>query len=357
MTARCVAALVLLTAGLGHAAPRPPLVGADLSSLPEVERAGAAFSDSGRAGDALTLLAGRGWNAVRVRVWVDGADSACGTARAAAIARRAAALGVPVLVDFHYADTWADPGHQPTPARWAHVRGRALDDSVRRWTRDALRAIAAGGARIAAVQVGNEITNGLLWPEGRLTNGGTPAEWARVARLLSAAARGVREGAPGARVLVHVDRGGDAAFVARFFGQLDRRHVPYDDVALSWYPWWHGPLDALAATLRACDERLGRDVWVVETAFPWTTRWFDDTHNVIGPDTRLAGPHAVDPEGQRAFLAELLALARRSPRVRGVFWWEPADVPAPRRGSAWENAALFDASGAMLPAARVPARP
>ncbi len=351
--AACGAVLALaMFASVASAAPRGFVTGADVSSLADVERAGAVFSDSGRTADAMTLLAARGRNAVRLRVWVDGADSACGVARTTALARRAAALGLPVLVDLHYSDTWADPGRQDTPARWAGVRGSALDDSVRTWTREALRAIAGSGAVIAAVQTGNEVTNGLLWPEGRLTNGGSPAEWRRLARLLTAAARGVREGAPGARVLVHVDRGGDAAGVTRYFDRLDRAHVPYDDVALSWYPWWHGSLDALGATLRACDQVLHRDAWVVETAFPWTTGWFDDTRNVVGDGTKLASPHAPSPEGQRAFVAELLALARRSPRVRGVFWWEPADVPAPRRGSAWENCTLFDAQGALLPAGR-----
>lgn len=344
----------LLAAAAVHAAPGL-VAGVDVSSLPRVEAAGAAFSDSSGPADALTLLAAHGVRAVRVRVWVDPADGACSAREMAALAARARARGLGVLVDLHYSDTWADPGAQSKPRRWADARGRVLADSVRAWTRTTLAAFTAAGAAPIAVQVGNEISNGLLWPEGRLSRGGSSPEWARVAELLRAASAGVREGAPGARVLLHVDRGGDAAFVRRWFREIERRRVPYDDVALSYYPWWHGPLDSLAATLRTCGESLGRDVWIVETAHPWTTRWFDDTHNVVGAGADLRGRPAT-PEGQRAFLAELVALARRTPRVRGLFWWEPADVSAPRRGSAWENCALFDERGRLLPAAREWAR-
>ncbi|NOT35681.1 MAG: hypothetical protein HOP12_16190, partial [Candidatus Eisenbacteria bacterium] len=289
-------------------------------------------------------------------VWVDPPDQLCDLTATIRLGQRARGLGLPVMLDFHYADSWADPGQQPTPARWRAASGTALEDSVRNWTRAALRTLRANGVVPEAVQIGNEVTNGFLWPDGRLESG-SHAEWARFAGLMRAAADGVRAGAPRARVLVHIDRGGDAEGVKRWFRRLDAFGVRYDDIALSWYPWWHGGPHRLERTLRTCEDSLRRDVWIVETAYPWTVEWFDSTHKVLGAGTALGTDHPASPGGQRRFLDELLVRAARSKRVRGVFWSEPADRSAPRRGSAWENCALFDATGRMLPAAGVMRRP
>lgn len=394
------------------AAARRFLRGADVSFLPQVEAGGGVFRDGGEPTDLLAILRARGIDIVRLRLWhapAGGvaltADSAApisspaaaiaspavsaaapsSLAAALALAARARAAGCDVLLDLHFSETWADPGHQAKPAVWAALPFPALAESVRAYTRDVLAAFAARGAPPAIVQLGNEINAGLLWDDGRV--GGafdTPAQWDNLAALLKAAMAGVRDAAgaggvrdetgpagasaapgadaatragsaPGAwrpEIMLHLDRGGDNAGARRCLDNLVARGVAFDLIGLSFYPWWHGTLADLEANLADLAPRYGKDLVVVETAYPWTLDWFDGTHNQVGLPSQLLPGYPATPEGQRAFLAGLLAIARSAPRGRGrgLFWWAPEWIATPRFGSAWENAALFDEGGRALPA-------
>lgn len=329
--------------------------GADLSSLPRVEAAGAVFTDGDTIADAITLLRRSGFTSVRLRLWhsPEGGDYAL--APTLALAKRAKAAGMSVLLDLHYSDTWADPGHQSPPAAWAKLALPALCDSVHAYTRDVLAAFVAQGTPPEYVQLGNEIDGGLLWPAGQL--GKTTATRAAVARLLHAAALGAYEGSPSTRRIIHYSRGASRDAAEEFFSLLEERGVPFEVIGLSYYPWWHGPATRLPETLRGLSERFGRDVAIVETAWPWTTSWYDDTHNVVGklPD----GSRPATIEAQQSFAAEIRAIVERVPGGRGIgaWWWEPAWVAAPGAHSPWENCALFDEKGRLLPAARAFALP
>jgi arabinogalactan endo-1,4-beta-galactosidase len=335
------------------------VVGIDVSALEQVEAAGAAFSDGGSApgADALTLLRAQGFSAVRLRVWHTPPTSACDLASATRLARRAVRLGMGVMLDLQYSDTWADPGHQSKPAAWAPSSGPALEDSVRRWTRDVVRSLRAAGAGPRWVQLGNEVSNGMLWPDGRLAGPDDEEGWQQFARLLRAASRGVREGAGGGRgvrCVIHFDAGGSPSRARTFAARLVRERVPFDDLGISYYPWWYGPLDSLSATLDTLGS-LGKGLYVLETAYPWTLSWSDTVHNVVGEERQLLPGFAADPVGQCAFLNDVIERVEACPLGRGVFYWAPEDVSAPRRGSACENTTLFDARGALLPAGRLPA--
>ncbi len=354
-------AALALACGAGPArarhatAPAPFEVGADLSSLPQVEANGGVFSDAGRTADALALLRASGFTCVRLRVWHRPADGACGLDSTLVLARRVHAAGLRLLVDLHFADTWADPAHQPTPAAWRNLGVAVLADSVEAYARAVTAALVAQGTPPVAVQLGNEIDGGLLWDVGRV--GGafdTPAQWGQLTALLAAAARGVRAGAPAARLVVHVARGGDAAGCRRFCEHLERARVDYDVIAVSFYPWWHGSLAALADNLDGLANRFGHDVIVAETAYPWTLRWFDDERNLVGDPGQLLGGYPATPAGQAAFARALRRTVENvaGGRGAGVFWWEPAWIAAPRGRSPWENCALFDSTGTLLPAAR-----
>jgi arabinogalactan endo-1,4-beta-galactosidase len=354
-----LAVVATLACDMTPSARSPAVVGVDVSALEQVEAAGAGFSDgdSPPGADALTLLRDQGFSAVRLRVWHTPPTSVCDLASATRLAKRAVGLGMEVMLDLHYSDTWADPGHQAKPAAWASSSGAALEDSVRRWTRDVVRSLHAAGAGPRWVQLGNEVSNGMLWPDGRLAGGDDDRGWQRFARLLRAAAQGVRDGAgggPAPRCVVHFDAGGSPARTRAFAARLVREGVPFDDLGISYYPWWHGPLDSLSATLEAL-EGLGKGLYVLETAYPWTLAWRDTVHNVVGEDRQLLARFPADPEGQRAFFAEVIARVEASPLGRGVFYWAPEEVSTAARGSAWENATLFDAGGVMLPAGRLPA--
>jgi len=341
-----IAAVAALAAGLpAKASPRPFLAGADLSSLPQVEAAGAVFREHADAApaDLLTLLRARGLNTVRLRAWHTPDDGACSTAETAALAARAQAAGLAVLLDLHYSDTWADPGHQAPPRAWQGLPVGALADSVRAYTAGVMRALAARGVVPACVQLGNEITGGLLWDAGRID---TDAQSDNLALLLRAGLAGIDDGLPpGASrpaVMIHIDDAGDR----RLLDGLARRGVLYDVIGVSYYPWWHGPLDKLEANLRELATRYDKGVLVVETAYPWTLGWFDDTHNVVGQESQLLDGYPASFEGQAKFLTEVTRIVRELPADlgRGVVWWEPAWL-AP--GSAWENMGWVDERGVL----------
>lgn len=330
--------------------------GADVSFLPAVEAGGGVFREHGQPTDCLTILKTRGVTTARLRVWHAPSDGHSGLAEVLTLAARARAAGMDLLLDLHYSDTWADPGQQVKPAAWASLPFPVLCDSVRTYTRDVLTTFKVQGLAPAIIQLGNEITAGMLWDDGRVGRPfDTPMQWANLAGLLEAACEGVADAFPtGPRpeVMIHIDRGGDNAGARRFLDSLTSRGVSFDLIGLSYYPWWHGSLADLEANLADLALRYGKDIIVVETAYPWTLGWFDGTHNPVGLPEQLLPGYTATPEGQRAFLATVLATVRATPggRGRGVFWWEPEWIAAPGLGSSWENLALFDEHGQALPA-------
>jgi arabinogalactan endo-1,4-beta-galactosidase len=352
---------VMLVAIPARSAPEsaPFEIGADLSSLPHTEAGGAAFRDRNGAADAIALLKRGGFTAVRLRLWHSPAGGECGLDSTLALARRAHAAGLRVLLDLHFSDTWADPGHQAPPAAWRGLSAGALAESAGAYAHGAVAALVAQGTPPAAVQVGNEVDAGVLWDEARV--GGsfdTPAHWAAFTSVLAAAATGVHAACPAARVVVHLASGGDRVACVRALDRMVAARVPFDVIGLSYYPWWHGSLEALRANLAALARRYGRDVMVVETAYPWTLGWFDAERNLVGRPEQLLAGFPATPAGQAAFARAVRRVVQDVPddRGAGVWWWEPAWIAAPRGASPWENCALFDSSGTALPALRTFAR-
>ena len=330
--------------------------GADVSFLPRAEAGGAVYHDNGAPADCLAVLRAHGLTMARLRLRHSPADGHGGLGDVLALAARARAAGLDILLDLHYSDTWADPGHQVKPAAWTALSLAVLRDSVRVYTRDVLTAFDARGLAPAIVQLGNEINAGLLGNEGRV--GGsldTPAQWADLAGLLQAASEGVADAFPAAPrplVMIHLDRGADNTGARWFLDNLANRKVDFDLIGLSYYPWWHGPLADLETNLHDLASRYGKDIILVETAYPWTLAWFDGTHNAVGLPEQLLPGYPATPAGQRDFLDTLLAMVRAVPegRGRGVFWWEPEWIATPGPGSSWENVTLFDDQGRALPA-------
>jgi arabinogalactan endo-1,4-beta-galactosidase len=357
-----LAALALAAGAARPATAAGPILGADLSSLAQVRAAGAVFRDSGAVVEPLALLRSAGFGLVRLRLWHSPAEPWNGLDSTLAAAARARDAGLPWMLDLHYSDTWADPGKQFKPAAWAALPFPALVDSVHAYTRAVLRACAAAGVPPTAVQLGNEVDAGLLWDDGRVGWPGsawdTPAQWSRCTALLAAAARAVREELPGRRrpaILLHLATGGDNAKSRWFLDHAIAAGVAFDDIALSYYPWWHGGLPALAANLRDLASRYRCRVWIAETSYPWTLAGADSVGNFVTSASQLLPEYPASPEGQRAFLRELMAIERRLPAGRGagVLWWEPALVPPPAgRASPCENLALFDFDGTAMPALR-----
>ncbi|WP_432485737.1 glycoside hydrolase family 53 protein [Kineococcus esterisolvens] len=336
--------------------------GADLSFLLQSEAAGARYADArGRVRPVEQLLRSQGANWVRLRVWVDPPAGYSGTASTVELARRAKRAGLKVLVDLHYSDFWADPAHQTTPAAWVGQDLATLARTVRSYTAQTLRAIADGGGRVDMVQVGNEVTAGMLWPLGQVYRPGQPADWTGFTTLLRAGIAGVRDVHPRRRnvpVMVHIDRGGDNGGSRWFYDHVLAEGVDFDVIGQSYYPFWHGSLDDLHTNLDDLATHYGKDLVLVETAYPWTLEDGDGLENLIArpeqlPDISRFPP---TPQGQadyfEALREVLLAVSER--RCLGFFAWEPAWLPGvgwePGAGNPNDNLTMFTHDGRALPA-------
>ncbi len=364
------AALAMVAACNGGTGPGPSsggttsklpasfLGGADVSALGRIEQAGGVFRDSGRTGDAIAILRAHGAKAFRLRLFVNPNDSDVQVndlPYTVAMATRVKAAGAKLLLDIHYSDTWADPGHQTTPAAWAALPFDSLVLEVERYTDSAVAGLKAAGALPDIVQVGNEIDNGMLWPLGQLYVAGadTLLAWTRFTGLVKAGIRGVRDAlGPGdtVRIMLQYSQGGSTGGTQWFFDHMNAYGVPFDLVGLSYYPFWHGTMAALMANLQATAQRYGKDIMVVETTFPWRSGGWE---GMVSNSAGMTG-WVVSPPGQAQFLSSLVATVAATPggHGAGVFWWYPEAILVPGV-YIWGGGslALFDSTGNVLPAA------
>ena len=324
------------------------LVGGDISALTVIEEAGGIYRDNGEPGDAIRIMSDHGANCFRLRLFVNPTGKNVvvqDLSYTVALAKRIKQAGAKWLLDFHYSDTWADPAHQTKPKAWENLDVAGLEEAVYLHTRDSLMELKRQEVLPEYVQIGNEITPGMLWPEGKLFGVGDPDEqWENFSRFLKAGARAVRETAPNTRIVIHVSCGGDWPKTKRFFKRIEEHAVPYDIIGLSYYPWWHGTLADLSNNLERCAAMFKKDVFVVETAYPYRPlKRSEGQENMLWPQTR---------EGQKQFLRDLIATVREAPGGRGlgVLWWYPESIPV-QGLHIWHGGAtaMFDGTGNALP--------
>jgi arabinogalactan endo-1,4-beta-galactosidase len=334
------------------------ILGADISSLKKSEDLDGIYRDaSGTPTDALQILKDNGLNYARLRVWVDPADGYHDKAEILEMAVRLKKLGIKLLVDFHYSDNWADPGKQIKPSAWNGYDFEQLKKALYDHTFDVCNSLVAQGTPPDMIQVGNEINAGMLWPDGHTYD---PPNWDNLAQLLIAGYDAVKACSPETQVMLHIAEGGDNELARWWFDSITHRDVPFDVIGISYYAYWHGSLGELQYNLNDISARYDKDVIVVETAYAFTGQDNDDYPNIV--DQTLAVPHyLLTPEGQRDMLRDVISIVRAVPDGRGlgVFYWDATwtavegngwDNTDPTTGNAWENQALFDFAGNMLPA-------
>jgi arabinogalactan endo-1,4-beta-galactosidase len=302
-------------------------IGADLSFLKQSEDRGIVFKDAGETKPGLQIFKDHGYNWIRLRLFHTPTQLPNNLQYTIALAKAAKDLGYKFLLDYHYSDTWADPGKQFIPKAWEGKTHAQLVEAVRDYTRETMAAFRAGGATPDMVQVGNEISNGMLWPDGKL-----PANWDNLADLVKAGIEGV---GAGPRIMIHIDKGGNKAATKWFFDKLNGYGVKYDVIGQSYYPWWHGSLLDLRENLAFMANEYHKDIIVVEAAYNWAPREY----------MKKPAPFPESPEGQREFWEEVNRAVLDTPLGlgKGVMWWEPA-VSGARGGRGF-----FDKDGNALP--------
>lgn len=352
------------------------IMGGDVSMLNEVEQKGGKFYEGGVQKDALQILSAHGMNYVRLRIWVDPYDSngnpyGGGTndlATTIALAKRAKAKGMGILLDFQLSDFWADPGTQTKPKAWQSLTYAQLKTTVHDYTKSVITAMKAQGVMPGMVQMGNEESSGILWDDGKV--GGTITDFTKLGELLTSGINGVNDAlATGEdiEIILHLDMGGDNSLYTWWFDNIIAKGVNFDIIGLSYYPFWHGTMGQLAYNLNNISKKYNKDVMIVETAYGWTLNDGDGLGDSFYTTEESVGGYPATPAGQVAYMRDLKEIVKDVPNGhgRGIFWWEPTWLPVSGTnwGSAagaaynndtgllanpWDNQTLFDFSGNAL---------
>ena len=340
--------------------------GMDLSTLLELEKCGAKYYVDGTETDILDIMKKYDVDTIRIRLWNDpwsenGESYGAGEndlKNTLAIAKKVTDAGLGVLLNFHYSDFWADPGKQIKPKAWKSLAGKELETAVYLHTREALKYLKNRGIIPAMVQVGNEITNGFLWPDGHVKN------LAAMAGLLQAGIRAVKEECPEARIVLHLDFGTDAGLYERWFDAIEPFDIDYDIIGMSYYPHWNGRLNLLLDNMNRVSQKYGKDVMIAETSIGYTTDTLGCTGLVFTQELEKNTGYPATEAGQMQFLSDLFEIVRSVSGGHGigVFYWEPAWLPIPtctwanangraymndqvEAGNSMANQALFDRDG------------
>lgn len=291
-------------------------VGADLSFLKAAEDRGVQFKDNGVVRPGLDIFRDHGYDWIRLRLFHSPDELPNDLEYTITLAKEAKARGFKFLLDYHYSDTWADPGKQWAPAAWDTSDIDVLVDSVYQYTRSTIEAFREAGVMPDMVQIGNEVRNGMIWPLGRL-----PENWDNFARLFKAGLDGIDAGRGQSRhplIMLHYDQGADTEGAKQFYDTFNGYGIPYDIVGLSYYPWWHGNLLGLRDNILSILENYpDKDVIVVEVGY--RPHEYEESELAPYPDDAPGGP-------RKAFLEAVneMLLGISSRRVKGLFWWEPA---------------------------------
>jgi len=327
--------------------------GADISFVPIIEDLGGAYTVGGTQTDPIEIFSQNGVDYFRLRLWHTPTDGYCGLQKTIQMAARLKQNGSKFLLDIHYSDTWADPAHQTKPLAWQSLAFTNLVDSVYAYTLNVVQTFNDANLLPDMIQIGNEITVGFLWPEGRV--GGTyntTTQWQQFTTLLKAARNAIVDAVPGTTIpiMLHIDRGGDNAGARWFFDKMNSYQVNYDYIGLSFYPWWHGTLTQLTQNLNDLATRYGKNLIVVETAYPWTLQAFDNVTNIVGSTSQLHSGYSATVDGQFNFLFDIIQIIKNVPsnKGKGLFYWAPEYISVQPIGSPWENLTLFNFQGEVL---------
>ncbi len=279
--------------------------GADISWVTQMEADGQKFySADGREMECTALMKEIGFDAIRLRVWVDPEGGWCGKDDVLTKARRAQALGMRIMIDFHYSDTWADPSNQKTPAAWAGLNLHELAFKVETHTREMLQLLKDNDIAVEWVQVGNETNSGMLHPEGKISNSAED-----FAILANKGYEAVKNIYPKAKVIIHRSEGHKANECKWLFGLLKDSKVKYDIIGLSLYPvWWENNewcawkpnVDACLSNIKSLSATFGKPVMICEIGMPvW------------------------EPQMSREAVQYILEETGKIEDCHGVFYWEP----------------------------------
>jgi arabinogalactan endo-1,4-beta-galactosidase len=330
------------------------MLGADVSTAQRALDLGARYVNAaGTAQDPLDILKGVGVNYVRLRIWNNPASGYNNKAKVLAYARTVKAKGLRLLIDFHYSDTWADPGKQFKPAAWASHGNGQLQTDVYNDTFDLSNSLKAPGTTPDSVQIGNEINTGMLWNDGKVTN----SNFTNLGLLLKAGYNATKSCNSGTQVIIHTADADSDTNARWFYDGIRAQGVNWDITGLSYYCFWHGSMANMTSVVADVRTRYGKPVVIAETAYPFTAANADSTGNSVTGSQPCAG-YPATWAGQASNFAAVQSAARAGGAI-GIFYWEPTWYAVPGNGwdpaningsgDGWDNMATFDWTGHLNP--------
>ncbi len=321
--------------------------GADVSSLQRALDQGQVYYNAGGGQQhPLDILKNIGVNYIRLRVWVNPISGYNNKAKIVAFAPQVTSRGMKLLIDLHYSDTWADPGKQYKPTAWSGHTLAQLKTDVYNHTYDVCNSLKNAGATPDMIQVGNEITPGMLWEEGRI-NG---SNFVNVSELIKQGYNAVKACNSATQVMLHIDKGGDNGTARWWYDGVQAQGVQWDVTGLSFYCYWHGTIPTMQSNVADMKARYNKPVVIVETSYPFSTGNGDSQANVISSSTPCSG-YSASLTGQASNFNAVKTAIQNGGGI-GVVYWEPTWVGTPGNGwdpaningtgSGWDNQAVFD---------------
>lgn len=350
-------ALLCLTA----AAQAQKYVGGDLSMLLKYEEQNATYldKDGKEIADVLAFVKEQGWNTVRVRLFVDPSKdtdkNVCQDLEyVQKLGKRIKDAGLYFLLDFHYSDTWADPKQQNTPEFYFNI-DTPPEQYIYHYTKASLEALAKAGATPDLIQIGNEISFGMLWDSGCkvLANSDwtdyLDVNWNLFASALKNASKACREACPDAKIIIHTEQcANNPTLDVAFFKRIKQHEIDYDIIGTSYYPYFKGEISKLDKGLSELEKNFpDKAIQIVETGYP--SKW-----EVQGTTFDYTKTYPYSHEGQRKYTADLITMLKKHKQVNGLNWWYAEANAKGCTGDlkeGWYNASLFDnETGKALPA-------
>lgn len=359
------------------------ILGIDVSTYLEELKWGAKFYDGDREIDPLDAFVENGVDWMRIRIWNDPYSSngepylagTCDLDHYVRLAKLAKSKGYSILMDLHYSDFWADPGKQMLPKAWRDLDVDGLEKAVYVFTEHCLQTAKDNGVAPEMVQIGNEITKGILWPICQLEgDDGKRGNYDNFFKVIGAGCRATRKTCPETKILLHLERSNKGEVYQEFFSEAEKRRIEYDVIGASYYPFYHGTPDELFANLNAC-KHFGKEIMLAEAGYGFTTEGYvlnGKKNPLIITNGGISDPYITEtypitPEGQAKYIRDLILRCKEN-EIDGIFYWEPLWIPGENIHWAseaaqkyiheegvptlneWSNQCLFDYEGKKLPA-------
>ena len=320
------------------------ILGIDVSTYFETLKLGGKYFYQGKNVDPLDEFIKNGVSSMRIRTWVnpyseDGLPyngGTCDTINFIELSKLAQSKGYSIYLDIHYSDFWCDPAKQMKPKSWRNLDFNELKNMVYKYTCELLNNAKENNIDIKIIQIGNEITNGMLWPDGKLYGETHPRKgYNNLCMLLKEGIKACDEIYPQALKMLHLERSYDKDLYFEFFSEMEKHEVSFDIIGASFYPYWHKSKESMFDNLKSCKERFKKQVMIVETSYAFTLEdYYQDNNGVINLGVNKNNIDTFDIKtkypftktGQKDYIHDLIKDAINND-IDGLYYWEPLWVP------------------------------